>query len=768
MASTNTQPRSALSKNKDTDKASKNINLVYESPGERYSSQFRMAVGVITCLAFATRFWRLSYPDEVVFDEIHFGNFASYYLQRIYFFDVHPPLGKLLYAFVGWLVGYDGSFLLENIGDSYTDNKIPYIAYRSVPALLSSFTVSIIFLIMKEAGYSLPASVLAASIVLFDNAHVTLTRLIMLDAMLVFSIACAIYSYIRFHKQRYTPFSYFWWKWLFLTGIALSAVISTKYVGILTFVTIGFAMIIDLWNLLDIERGLSIRIFIRHIARRLFCLILVPFLIYLFWFYVHFKILKNSGPGDLFMTLEFEESLGNSPLPKKAHPVYYYDKITLKHIDTKTFLHSHPQRYPLRSDKERVSSQDQQVTAVPFEHPNNVWIVLHENNEEERKLKRLVRYDDKVRFLHVSTDTILLSHNAGSPLYSTNQVFTTVPLVQAMEQHPFTLFQLRPVYDKPGDIVYIKTGILHVVHVPTNVSMWTHNDMYLPEWGFGQQEIDGNPVLTHRSNNWVFDTSVNSDDPWRFASPPKVVKPMSFLKKWLELQMAMFAHNNALTANHPYSSHPILWPLTFRGIACWCNDSERKQIFFHGNILGWWLETFVLVFFASLCIADQVLLKRKFSLYNDKVRHRLYTSSGFFVLAWAVHYLPFFVMGRQLFLHHYLPAHLCLALFTGTIFDFVFGLTHQECALKQAMDGAEEPERSKDRKDKRNLKEGSFKMDNVSEHKMRQAWLITMSLVIALAGTYVYFSPLTYGEPGLSVPNILKRKVFGFQLQYTK
>jgi dolichyl-phosphate-mannose-protein mannosyltransferase len=51
---------------------------------------------------------------------------------------------------------------------------------------------------------------------------------------------------------------------------------------------------------------------------------------------------------------------------------------------------------------------------------------------------------------------------------------------------------------------------------------------------------------------------------------------------------------------------------------------------------------------------------------------------------------------------------------------------------------------------------------------MRQAWLITMSLVIALAGTYVYFSPLTYGEPGLSVPNILKRKVFGFQLQYTK
>jgi dolichyl-phosphate-mannose-protein mannosyltransferase len=28
---------------------------------------------VMTALAFVTRFWMINYPDEVVFDEVHFG-----------------------------------------------------------------------------------------------------------------------------------------------------------------------------------------------------------------------------------------------------------------------------------------------------------------------------------------------------------------------------------------------------------------------------------------------------------------------------------------------------------------------------------------------------------------------------------------------------------------------------------------------------------------------------------------------------------------------
>ena len=90
--------------------------------------------------------------------------FASYYLQRTYFFDVHPPFGKLLFAFAGWLVGYDGSFLFENIGDSYITNKVPYVAYRAMPATMGALTVPVVFLIMWESGYSLPACITACHV----------------------------------------------------------------------------------------------------------------------------------------------------------------------------------------------------------------------------------------------------------------------------------------------------------------------------------------------------------------------------------------------------------------------------------------------------------------------------------------------------------------------------------------------------------------------------------------------------------------------------
>lgn len=38
---------------------------------------YRLAMTIITVLAFITRFYKISYPAEVVFDEVHFGKVCS-------------------------------------------------------------------------------------------------------------------------------------------------------------------------------------------------------------------------------------------------------------------------------------------------------------------------------------------------------------------------------------------------------------------------------------------------------------------------------------------------------------------------------------------------------------------------------------------------------------------------------------------------------------------------------------------------------------------
>ncbi|TLS29449.1 hypothetical protein PpBr36_00213 [Pyricularia pennisetigena] len=720
------------------------------------------AFTIMTVLAFITRFWGISHPNEVVFDEVHFGKFASYYLQKTYFFDVHPPFGKLLFAFMGWLVGYDGHFHFDNIGDSYIVNKVPYVAFRSLPALLGALTVSVVYLIMWESGYSVPACILAAGLVLFDNAHIGQTRLILLDATLVFAFACSLLCYIKFYKMRHEPFSRKWWKWLILTGFALSCDISTKYVGVFAFISIGSAVVIDLWDLLDVKRkdgGLSLPTWTKHFAARAFGLIIMPFIFYLFWFQVHFAVLTRSGPGDDFMTPEFQETLSDNVMLANAVTINYYDTITLRHKETKTYLHSHPDRYPLRYDDGRVSSQGQQVTGYPFNDTNNYWQILPMNDDKQEG--RVVRHQDLVRLRHLGTDTILLSHDVASPYYPTNQEFTTCSIADAYgARSKDTLFEVRFENGKPGQEFKSVASHFKLIHNPSKVAMWTHTTP-LPEWGHKQQEINGNKQVTVSSNVWFVEDipSLEPDHPRR-AKVEKKIRHMPFLQKWFELQRSMFWHNSRLTSSHPYASLPYQWPFLLRGVSFWTQNDTRQQIYFLGNPIGWWLASSLLAVYIGIIAADQFSLRRGVDALDHRSRSRLYNSTGFFFLSWATHYVPFYVMGRQLFLHHYLPSHLASCLVTGALIEFICN--------SDPMDGDDVPPRSGKKavavKPKRHITAG----ERFAGKSLTVTWAVCMGILAMVIAGWYFFLPLTYGYPGLSVDQVLRRKWLGYDLHFAK
>ncbi|KAI9879475.1 MAG: hypothetical protein M1830_008434 [Pleopsidium flavum] len=748
------------------------VKRVKQSAGVGSERDYKVALLVITVLAFITRFWGIGHPDQVVFDEVHFGKFASYYLQRTYFFDVHPPFGKLLFALMGWLVGYDGHFLFDNIGDSYIENKVPYVAFRAMPALLGALTVPTVFLIMWESGYSLPAAVVAAGLVLFDNAHIGQTRLILLDATLVFAMSLSVLCYIRFYKLRHDPFGRKWWKWLLLTGVSLSCVISTKYVGVFTFFTIGSAVAIDLWGLLDINRrqgALTLPEFGKHFAARVFGLIIVPFFFYLFWFQVHFAILTRSGPGDDFMSPEFQETLSDNIMTMQSVSIDYYDTITVRHKETKTYLHSHPDKYPLRYDDGRVSSQGQQVTGYPYNDTNNHWQILPSSPISGDNLAgHRVKNGDAIKLRHLVTNTVLLTHDVASPYYPTNQEFTTVSLDDANgERFNDTLFELKIEGGKEKQDFKSMSGQFKLVHVPTKVSMWTHTTP-LPDWAYKQAEINGNKNLQQSSNIWYVDQipslPANSE---RLITEPRKIKHVPFLKKYFELQRAMFFHNNALTSSHPYASQPIQWPFLLRGVSFWTQNETRQQIYFLGNPIGWWLASSILAVFAGIIGADQLSNRRGVDALDERTRSRLYNSTGFFFLCWAAHYLPFFLMGRQLFLHHYLPAHLASALVTGAIVEFVFNLDPvglDEPSYAPIADGKSGKRKGGVVAGKRSV---SAK-ERLGTQSLLATWAAAGVVMAVVIGGWYFFLPLTYGKPGLDVAQVNARKWLGYDLHFAK
>jgi dolichyl-phosphate-mannose-protein mannosyltransferase len=51
-----------------------------------------IAVIALTLISLVVRLYALGNPDEIVFDEVHFGGFASKYIASRFFFDVHPPV----------------------------------------------------------------------------------------------------------------------------------------------------------------------------------------------------------------------------------------------------------------------------------------------------------------------------------------------------------------------------------------------------------------------------------------------------------------------------------------------------------------------------------------------------------------------------------------------------------------------------------------------------------------------------------------------------
>jgi dolichyl-phosphate-mannose-protein mannosyltransferase len=293
-----------------------------------------------------------------------------------------------------------------------------------------------------------------------------------------------------------------------------------------------------------------------------------------------------------------------------------------------------------------------------------------------------------------------------------------------------------------GEKVKSRRHHLRLVSVPHRVSAQTTKKGLLPEWGFSQQEINGSKNPSEAANIWFVESVVHErivngtevGEEQEQNDKAKNEPRLSFLQKFVELQSAMISHNAALTASHPYASYPSSWPFVIRGISFWEVKADLKQIYLLGNPLIWWFVITLTLFYPVLYIADRLSWRRGYDILGESRRRWWDRSTGFFFIAWFLHWIPFYLMGRQLFVHHYLPSLIYSSVTATLVLEFLFRAAFVDPV---------------------SLMKGDVTAAATLPSKAWMAALgtpvvytgILLALLAAFTYSFWYFSPLVYGIP---------------------
>ncbi|MCP8719098.1 MAG: phospholipid carrier-dependent glycosyltransferase [Asgard group archaeon] len=617
-------------------------------------------------IALYVRMYKLSYPNSVVFDEVHFGGFARKYILGTFFMDVHPPLAKMLFGAVGTLGGFKGDFDFKSIGDKFPETT-PYVFMRQFPALLGIGTVILCYLTLRQSGVRPIVAYATSFLLIIENFNVTISRYILLDSPLLFFIAAAVYAWKKFEIQ--VPFTFAWYKSLIATGIALGLALSSKWVGLFTVAWVGLLCIYQMWFLIG-DLSVNTKKIVHHFFARGLILLGVPMTLYLAFFAVHFQLLYKEGDGGAFMTPAFRSTLQGNKIPKNiVEQVGLGSIVTIRHMDTRGgYLHSHDHFY-------KTGSKQQQITLYPHLDSNNKWLIEPYNGTVYNETFVPLINGMKIRLKHINTGRRLHSHDEKPPVSERDwQKEASCYGYEGFsgDANDDWVVEIVGHRSQPGDAqAFVKSlnTVFRLRHAMTGHYLFS-SEVKLPDWGFGQQEVtaasQGKRHLTH----WYIETNENSYLP---KSEVKIVNypKLSLWQKFVESHKRMWKINQGLTSHHHWQSSPTEWPFLLRGINYW--NREHRQVYLLGNAVTWWAATLSVAGFAIYAVVTVFKFHLGTPLSTDKHIFNFNTQVLSYTLGWAIHYAPFFLMGRQLFLHHYQPALYFGILALGHVFDVIVG-----------------------------------------------------------------------------------------------
>ncbi|KAJ2629001.1 hypothetical protein H4R22_003574 [Coemansia sp. RSA 1290] len=490
---------------------------------------------------------------------------------------------------------------------------------------------------------------MASLLVCMENGLVTQSRLMLLDSPLVFFTVATVFSWTMFWTLQDKPFYAKWWLWLMMTGAMMGCAMSCKWVALFLIPLIGLSTIHDLWDKIA-DRSLPFSGWMLHFGARALALIVLPLAVYIGWFWLHFNVLYKHGPDAIALTPEFQAALDGGPQITTSRDVFYGSEIRMRTTNARSgYLHSH-----LHPWKHKEGSGQQQVTIYSFADANNLWTIEPAYNKtiDQSNGPVPVRNGDVLRLKHKATGRYLHSHNKRPALSSDKHKFE----ISAYGFANFTgdsndNFRLEILDSSEPNLQAINSKF-RLIHTNLNCAVYNSRKK-LPKWAFGQIEVNCMHNCMPRMSTWHIEHARHPNITAESA-PAVSYKPLSFLGKVWEYNRLMAESNENLKGDHPFAARPQAWPWLRRGTAYW--GGYGRVIYQLGNPLVWWGALASLAVFGLLWFTLAVLDKRRIFLQLGGLRKQYFSSAGFFTLAWLCHYLPFFLMPRELFLHHYFPA----------------------------------------------------------------------------------------------------------------
>lgn len=381
------------------------------------------------------------------------------------------------------------------------------------------------------------------------------------------------------------------------------------------------------------------------------------------------------------MSSEFQATLNSKGMQDVPADVAFGSRVSIRHWNTQGgYLHSHSHMYP-------TGSKQQQITLYPHKDENNIWILENQTLPEVLdgpKPEGPKAWDNMgpiniedgavIRLYHITTDRRLHSHDQRPPVTEAdwqNEVsaygyegfegdandFFRVEIIKSMSDGAEAKKRLRTIQTK-----------FRLVHLMTGCVLFSHK-VKLPDWAFEQQEVTCARGGTLPNSIWYIEGNVHP----LMSSQANVEKvnyrnPGFFGKFW-ELQKVMWKTNAGLVESHAWDSRPPSWPVLRRGINFW--GKHNRQIYLLGNPVIWWSTTALIGLYIAIKGLAVLRWQRGYRDYSNVTFKRFDYEVGMSILGWAFHYFPFYLMARQLFLHHYLPALYFAILALCQMYDFV-------------------------------------------------------------------------------------------------